>query len=59
MENLDPNPPPQKKKQKNQGWENGAFCLSRGFILDLGEQGFAVPFYSVRDRGLNRFRQVQ
>ena len=44
MENLDPLPPP-----PNQGWENGAFCPSRGFILDLGGWGFAVPFYFVQD----------
>ena len=33
----------------NQGWENGAFWLLRGFILALGGWGFAVPFYSVQD----------
>ena len=35
---VPPSPP-------NQGWENGAFWLLRGFILDLGGWGFAVPFY--------------
>ena len=31
---------------RNQGWENGAVqWLLRGFILDLGGWGFAVPFY--------------
>ena len=25
------------------------FCPSRGFILDLGGWGFAVPFYFVQD----------
>ena len=34
---------------QNQGWGNGAFWLLRGFILDLGGWGFAVPFYSVQD----------
>ena len=37
----------------NQRWENGAFWLLRGFILDLGGGGggwgFAVPFYFVQD----------
>ena len=33
MENLDPPSPP------NQGWENDAFWLLRGFILDLGGGG--------------------
>ena len=46
MENLDPPPP-------NQRWENGAFWLLRGFIVDLGEGGggwrFAVPFHFVQD----------
>ena len=42
MGNLYPFPP-------SQGWENGAFCLLRGFILDFGGWGFAVPFYSVQD----------
>ena len=28
----------------NQGWKNGAFWLLRGFSLDLGGWGFAVPF---------------
>ena len=42
MENLDPPP-------LNNGWENGAFWLSRGFILDLGGWGFAVLFYYVQE----------
>ena len=51
MGNLySPSPPP---PPPNQGWENGAFCLLRGFILALGggggEWGFPVPFYSVQD----------
>ena len=33
MENLDPPLSP------NQEWENGAFCPSRGFILDLWGMG--------------------
>ena len=33
----------------NQGWENGAFWLLRGFILALGGWEFAVPFYFVQD----------
>ena len=40
MENLDP----QIKDGKM-----ARFCLSRGFILDLGGWGFAVPFYFVQD----------
>ena len=28
------------------------FCPSRGFILDLGGWGFAVPFYFVQDCSL-------
>ena len=24
----------------NQGWENGAFWIFRGFVLDLGDGGF-------------------
>jgi len=34
---------------QNQTGENGAFWRLRGFILDLGGWGFAVPFYSVQD----------
>ena len=33
----------------NQGWENGASWLSRGFILDFRGMEFTVPFYSVLD----------
>ena len=43
MENLDP-PSPQIKDGKM-----ARFCPSRGFILDLGGWGFAVPFYFVQD----------
>ena len=51
MENLYP-------RLQNQGWENGAFWLPRGFILacfDLGagDGGLAVPFYSVQDFSLD------
>ena len=41
-----PHPPP---PLPNQGWENSAFWLLRGFIPDLGGWGFADPFYSVKD----------
>ena len=51
MEILDPAPPDQEKG-------NGAFCLSRAFILVFffrggggggeGGRGFAFPFYSVK-----------
>ena len=30
------------------------FCPSRGFILDLGGWGFAVPFYFVQDCNLGQ-----
>ena len=43
MENLDP-PSPQIKDGKM-----ARFCPSRGFILDLGGWGFAVPFYFFQD----------
>ena len=34
----------------NQGWENGAFWLLRGFILDFGgDGGLLFHFYSVQD----------
>ena len=36
--NLYPPPP----SPANQGWENGAFWLLRGFILDLGGGGMGV-----------------
>ena len=51
MENLDPppRPPPQIKDGKM-----APFCPSRGFILDLGGWGFAVPFYFVQDCSLLR-----
>jgi len=44
MKNVDPHPFP-----PTQRWENGAFWLSRGFVLDLEGWGFTVPFYSVQD----------
>ena len=46
MKNLDPPvpPPPQIKDGKM-----ARFWPSRGFILDLGGRGFAVPFYVVQD----------
>ena len=44
MENLDPPPSPKIKDGKM-----ARFCPSRGFILDLGGMGFAVPFYFVQD----------
>ena len=54
MENLDPPPPlPPKSEVKN-----GAFWLLRGFILDLGGWGFAVPFYFVQDCSLLLFRSL-
>ena len=34
---------------QNQTGENGAFWRLRGFILDLGGWGFAVPFDSVQN----------
>jgi len=40
MENLDPPTP-------NQGWENGAFCPSRGFILDLGGGDGGLLFHFI------------
>ena len=42
-------PPPPPPGPVNQRYENGAFRLLRGFILDLGGWGwgFAVQFYSV------------
>ena len=40
MENLEPPSPP----PPNQGWENGAFCPLRGFILDLGGGGVLFHF---------------
>ena len=40
MENLDP-PPPLPPMER--------FSPSRGFILDLGGWGLAVPFYSDQD----------
>ena len=43
-------PPP--TSPQNQRWKIGAFWLLRGFILVLGERGFAVPFYSVQDGSL-------
>ena len=43
MENQD-RPPSQIKDGKM-----ARFCPSRGFILDLGGWGFAVPFYFVQD----------
>ena len=47
MENLEPpSPPPQIKDGKM-----GRFCPLRGFILDLGGGGVAVPFYFVQDCG--------
>ena len=39
---------------ENQGWKNSAFWLLRGFILDLGGWGFAIPFYSVQDKSLSQ-----
>ena len=55
MEILDPTPPDQEKG-------NGAFCLSRAFILVFfleggggeGGMGFACPFYSVQDCSFRR-----
>ena len=43
MENLDPTSPQIKDGKM------ARFCPSRGFILDLGGWGFAVPFYFVQD----------
>ena len=46
MENLDPpSPPPPEIKDGKMA----RFWPSRGFILDLGGRGFAVPFYFVQD----------
>ena len=62
-----PSPLPHLLPQ-NQGWENGAFWLFRGFILDLGGEGggegggkwgFAFPFYSVQDCKSDRFYQIK
>ena len=44
MENLYPLPPP----APNQGWENGAFWLLLGFILDLvGGVGGGLLFHFI------------
>ena len=43
MENLEPSSPQIKDGKM------ARFCPSRGFILDLGGWGFAVPFYFVQD----------
>ena len=45
--NGKPRPPP-PPPQINDG-KMARFCPSRGFILDLGRWGFAVPFYFVQD----------
>ena len=44
-----PSPPPPKK---NQGWENGGFWLSRGFILDLwgGGRDGCLLFYFIMSK---------
>ena len=53
MKILDPTPPDQE-------WGNGAFCLSRAFILvffgggEGGREGVAFPFYSVQDCSYRR-----
>jgi len=51
MENLEPPPPSLTSPQIKDG-KMARFCPSRGFILDVGGWGLAVPFYFVQDCSL-------
>ena len=54
---LRPPPPPPLSPNIKDG-KMARFCPSRGSILDFGGWGFAVPFYSVQDCGLNCFGPI-